>query len=156
MPPIRAIPGPAPPPGSPRSLEETPTATSQFAPCALGATSRPSLPSPQCATTSWRETGPLGFVRGMRGQRRAADTVEVGVFAPCGQMEIEVSDPSLVGDLVAFLRHADCAAEQVGERTVVATLPRAIGPEAERELSLYLLAWQAMNPNASARIVRHP
>jgi hypothetical protein len=46
-------------------------------------------------------------------------------------MEIEVSDPSLVGDLVAFLRRAECEAEQVGERTVVATLPRAIGPEAE-------------------------
>jgi hypothetical protein len=71
-------------------------------------------------------------------------------------MEIEVSDPNLVGDLVAFLRHAECEAEQVGERAVVATLPRAIGPEAERELSLYLLAWQAMNPNASARIVPGP
>jgi hypothetical protein len=69
-------------------------------------------------------------------------------------MEIEVSDPNAVGDLVAFLRHAECQAEQVGDRTVIATIPRAIGPEAERELSLYLLAWQAMNPNASARIVR--
>jgi hypothetical protein len=69
-------------------------------------------------------------------------------------MEIEVSDPNLVGDLVAFLRHAECLAEQVGEKTVVATVPRALGPEAERELALYLAAWQAMNPGATARIVR--
>jgi len=68
-------------------------------------------------------------------------------------MEIEVSDPSLVGDLLAFLDHAECQAEQASEKTVVATLPRALGPEAERELSLYLLVWQAMNPGALARIV---
>ena len=85
---------------------------------------------------------------------RGRDSLGKGVFfAPCGQMEIVVSDPCLVGDLIAFLRHAECEAEQVGERAVVATLPRALGPEAERELSLYLLTWQAMNPGVSARIV---
>jgi hypothetical protein len=65
---------------------------------------------------------------------------------------IEISDPAAGGDLVAFLQAARCEAEQAGPRRISASLPDAPSEQvAQRQLELYLAAWQARHPGMRAR-----
>jgi hypothetical protein len=69
-------------------------------------------------------------------------------------MQIQVSDAHLLGDLRAFLESAECHVRELGPGTLDVVMPRAPSPEqAEREVRIYLQAWQAMHPDAYARIV---
>jgi hypothetical protein len=62
------------------------------------------------------------------------------------------SSPS--GDLQGFLGAAECRVRKVGPGTLDVTIPRAPSNEqAQREIALYLKAWQAMNPRTHARLV---
>jgi hypothetical protein len=59
-----------------------------------------------------------------------------------------------VPDLKAYLEAAECSVRIVGEVTLDVAVPRAPSDaQALREISIYLKTWQAMNPEARARIV---
>lgn len=66
-------------------------------------------------------------------------------------MKVEVSDPRLADDLVAFLRRARCAAERADGATLAVDVPDASDDAARRELEAYLTAWQTLHPGARAR-----
>ena len=93
----------------------------------------------------------LGYpVRG-RGQYNPVAITTPGVFAA---LRVRISDAHLLSDLKSFLESAECRIRGVGPATLDVTLPRAPSEEqAQREVALYLKAWQAMNPGAHARIV---
>jgi hypothetical protein len=65
---------------------------------------------------------------------------------------IEISDPAVGSDLVAFLRAVRCEAEQAGPRRISVSLPDAPSEQAaQRKLELYLAEWQARHPGKRAR-----
>jgi hypothetical protein len=69
-------------------------------------------------------------------------------------MRVRLTDETLVPDLLAYLRAAECVAEEVGPGELNVIVPRAPSDDqARRELDLYLRAWQAMNPNAQAELL---
>ena len=69
-------------------------------------------------------------------------------------MRIRLSDPSLVDDLLAFLREKKCVAEQTSADTLDISLPEAGRADAARlELDLYLRVWEATHPGV--HVSRH-
>lgn len=69
-------------------------------------------------------------------------------------VNIRVSDPSLAGDLLRFLRAKGCAVEPVSEDTLSVELrevPRS--DAATLEVELYLRVWEALHPDAGAERV---
>jgi hypothetical protein len=79
--------------------------------------------------------------------------VPIKALAPA-IMRVRLTDETLVPDLLAYLRAAECEAEQVGPDELNVIVPRAPSDEqARRELDLYLRAWQAMNPTAQAELL---
>jgi hypothetical protein len=66
-------------------------------------------------------------------------------------VKVEVSDPGLADDLVAFLRRARCAAERAEGATLAVDLPDTPEEAARRELEAHLTAWQRLHPGARAR-----
>jgi hypothetical protein len=69
-------------------------------------------------------------------------------------MRVRISDADLLGDLRAFLEAAECQVRELGPATLAVVMPRAPSSEqAEREVRIYLQAWQAMHPGAYARVV---
>jgi hypothetical protein len=69
-------------------------------------------------------------------------------------MRVRISDAALLGDLKVFLEATECRVREVGQGTLDVTMPRApTRDQAEREVAIYLKAWQAMHPGAHARIV---
>ena len=68
-------------------------------------------------------------------------------------MEIHLDDPRHTGDLIAFLERACCGVERLGDASLRVRIPDSPLPEGERlELTLYLQAWRAVNPDARVRI----
>jgi hypothetical protein len=68
-------------------------------------------------------------------------------------MEIHLDDPRHTGDLVAFLRRAQCVVEKLEGGGFLVRIPDSPLPEAERlELTLYLQAWCSVHPDAHLRI----
>ena len=65
-------------------------------------------------------------------------------------MEIEVSHPSLVEDLLEFLRSSSCKAIRCGGQRVDVQAGWPLREGGERHLDLYLAAWEAKNPGARA------
>lgn len=62
-------------------------------------------------------------------------------------MQIWISDPRLLTDLIEFLQRASCTAVHTKGHVVEVQLPHAAAPaQAVRELSLYLAAWQGLHP----------
>jgi len=69
-------------------------------------------------------------------------------------MRVRISDAHLLGDLQGFLEAAECRVRKVGPGTLDVTVPRSPNNEqTQREIGLYLQAWQAMNPGTHARLV---
>jgi hypothetical protein len=69
-------------------------------------------------------------------------------------MRVRISDAALRGDLKSFLETAECRVREVGPSTLDVAMARAPSEEqAEREIAIYLKAWQATHPGAYARIV---
>ncbi len=66
------------------------------------------------------------------------------------QVEIEVSHPSLVEDLLEFLRSSSCEAMRCGGQTVDVRAGWPLSEGGQRHLDLYLAAWEAKNPGARA------
>jgi hypothetical protein len=69
-------------------------------------------------------------------------------------MRVRVNHADHLDDLIRYLRATECAAEQRAEKEAEVSMPRAPSEDqARREVEIYLKAWQAMNPGASAEIV---
>jgi hypothetical protein len=65
-------------------------------------------------------------------------------------MRVEISDPILLSAFIEFLTRAELTAVAVPPDLVDITPPAGLEPfQARREVSLYMLAWQAMNPHAT-------
>jgi hypothetical protein len=70
---------------------------------------------------------------------------------PHAAMRIRLSDPSLVDDLLMFLRERQCVVEPASEDTLDVELPAAMRSDAAAlELQLYLRVWEATHPGARA------
>ena len=69
-------------------------------------------------------------------------------------MRVRVSDKTFVEGLRIYLEAAECSVRVVGEVTLDVSMPRAPSDDqALREIAIYLRTFQAMNPDAHARIV---
>lgn len=67
-------------------------------------------------------------------------------------MRIRLSDPSLVDDLLEFLRSKQCVAEPTGFDTFdVEPPPLPLREAGLLELDLYLRVWDAMHPGTLKR-----
>ena len=86
------------------------------------------------------------FLTTVRGRRFVATTVG----ARLRHVIIEVSHPSLVEDLLEFLRSSSCEAMRCGGLTVDVRAGWPLGEGGQRHLDLYLAAWEAKNPGARA------
>ena len=63
-------------------------------------------------------------------------------------MQIRISDPRLLADLIDFLGRASCVAVHTKACTIEVELPHApTAAQARRELGLYVAAWQGLHPN---------
>ena len=63
---------------------------------------------------------------------------------------IEVNHPSLVEDLLEFLRSSSCKAMPCGSQTVDVRAGWPLREGGKRHLDFYLAAWEAKNPGARA------
>jgi hypothetical protein len=62
-------------------------------------------------------------------------------------MKIRLSDPSLVDDLLTYLRARQCVVERVSADTLLVELPEVSRGDAARlELDIYLRVFEAMHP----------
>ena len=69
-------------------------------------------------------------------------------------MRIRVSDKAFVGDLKSYLEATECSVRVVDEVTLDVSMPRAPSDaQAQREIAIYIKAWQAMNPSGYAHVV---
>jgi hypothetical protein len=70
-----------------------------------------------------------------------------GSFGARAAMKIRLSDPSLVDDLLAFLRAKQCVVESVSADTLDVELPEVLRSDAAAlELDLYLRVFEATHP----------
>lgn len=75
-------------------------------------------------------------------------------------MFVRLSDPSLAGEFVGYLRRADCVAD-LGEVeahaegvAVRVDVPKAYDEEQARmEVALYLRVWEAVHPGSGAEVL---
>ena len=66
----------------------------------------------------------------------------------CGSMHIHLSDPSLVDDLLAFLRTRQCVAVVDPAGKIAVSIPDSTREDAARlELGLYLQVWLGTHPD---------
>jgi hypothetical protein len=69
-------------------------------------------------------------------------------------MQVRISDPALLSDLIEFLGRPSCVAIHRRRCTVEVELPHANGPaQARRELELYLAAWRGLHPHVTTELV---
>jgi hypothetical protein len=69
-------------------------------------------------------------------------------------MQVWISDPALVLDLVEFLGRASCVAVHRKANALEVELPHAVAPaQARRELELYLAAWRGLHPSVAVELV---
>ena len=69
-------------------------------------------------------------------------------------MKIRVHDAANLDDLIAFLEERDYVAERVGPNTIeVSRLSSVRHDHVRMELDLFLQAWRAAHPEASAEFV---
>ena len=78
----------------------------------------------------------------------------VSISEVTAAVRVRVSDKAFVEDLKTYLEAAECSVRLVGEVTLDVSMPRAPSDDqALREIAIYLRTFQAMNPDAHARIV---
>lgn len=71
------------------------------------------------------------------------------------KVQLRVSDPALVEDLLRFFRKRESSAERVDEDTVEVSILHILDErQARLELDLYLRVWQALHPNTDISLVR--
>ena len=69
-------------------------------------------------------------------------------------MQLQLSHPELVLDLVGFLRRAELLATQVGPAVVEVELPNALDArQAELEINLMIRVWRLLNPAVTVELL---
>ena len=69
-------------------------------------------------------------------------------------MKIRLNNPTLLDDLIDFLRRAECLAEQAGTDTIdVEVCSPLIGEAARVELGFYLGVWCSIHPGVQVERV---
>jgi hypothetical protein len=69
-------------------------------------------------------------------------------------VEVKVSDPAFVYDLICSLKSASYSAAQLTTNTIVVRMPdRSNGEAARRQLGCYLANWRARHPGVDADLV---
>jgi hypothetical protein len=71
------------------------------------------------------------------------------------KVQLRVSDPALVDDLLRFFRRRESSAERLDEDTVEVSILHVLDErQARLELDLYLRVWQALHPDADVSLLR--
>jgi hypothetical protein len=69
-------------------------------------------------------------------------------------MYVHLSDPSLVDDLLAFLRTRQCVVVTDPAGRIAVSIPESTREDAARlELDLYLQVWRAIHPGVEVLLV---
>ncbi|CAN5315054.1 hypothetical protein BH18ACT14_BH18ACT14_13450 [soil metagenome] len=69
-------------------------------------------------------------------------------------MHVHLSDPSLVDDLLAFLRDRQCVAVADPAGRIFVSIPESAREDAARlEVGLYLQVWRASHPDVDVRLL---
>jgi hypothetical protein len=69
-------------------------------------------------------------------------------------MRIRVSEPALIGDLIAYFRREECLALQTGRDIVAVALANALPYDAARiAVGLHLDDWLSAHAGASAQLM---
>jgi hypothetical protein len=69
-------------------------------------------------------------------------------------MHVQLSDASLVDDLLAFLRNVQCVAVADAAGTISVSIPDLVREDATRlELDLYLRVWRVTHPDVAVRLL---
>jgi hypothetical protein len=69
-------------------------------------------------------------------------------------MHVQLSDASLVDDLLAFLRSVQCVAVADAAGTISVSIPALVREDAtRRELDLYLQVWRVTHPDVEVRLL---
>jgi predicted SAM-dependent methyltransferase len=73
----------------------------------------------------------------------------------CGYMHVHLSDPSLVDDLLAFLRTRQCVAVVDPSGRIDVSIPDSTREDAARlELGLYLQVWLGSHPDVDVVLLK--
>lgn len=69
-------------------------------------------------------------------------------------MHVQLSEPSLVDDLLAFLRNVRCVAVADAGGNISVSIPDVVPEDVKRlELDLYLRVWRVMHPDVAVRLL---
>ena len=70
------------------------------------------------------------------------------------RVRLRLSDPELLGDLLAFFRRRESSAERVGPDLVEVEILHTLDErQGQLELDLYLRVWQALHPEGRVEVV---
>jgi hypothetical protein len=71
------------------------------------------------------------------------------------KVQLRVSDPALVDDLLRFFRKRESTAERLDDATVEVSILHVLDElQGRLELDLYLRVWQALHPGADVSLLR--
>ena len=68
-------------------------------------------------------------------------------------MHVELSEPALVDDLLAFLRNLQCVAVADAAGTISVSIPDLVPEDARLELGIYLGVWRVMHSDVEVRLL---
>ena len=72
-------------------------------------------------------------------------------------MRIQLSDPTMTGELVDFFRRRECRAERIDRDVIeVEAHPTLSREKARLELDLLLRVWQSLHPGVELRAPKPP
>lgn len=71
----------------------------------------------------------------------------------CGDMHVQLSEPTLADDLLRFLRKLQCVAVADAAGTISVSIPDLVPEDARLELGLYLGVWRVMHPDVEVRLL---
>ena len=77
-----------------------------------------------------------------------------GSFGGLRPLRVKLSDPSLVDDLVDFLRRSGCVAQPAEEAVFAVSIPKALREDVAEQLDLYLRVWEATHAQARGTRLR--
>ena len=68
-------------------------------------------------------------------------------------LHVELSEPSLADDLLAFLRNLQCVAVADAAGTISVSIPDLVPEDARLELGIYLGVWRVMHSDVEVRLL---
>jgi hypothetical protein len=68
-------------------------------------------------------------------------------------MQVQLSEPSLVDDLLPFLRKLQCVVVADAAGTISVSIPDLVPEDARVELGIYLGVWRVMHPDVQIHLL---